>query len=79
VSLPAIDLTLRGRLRFVYVYVCGPGPGGHRRCIELPGAMTITTATGAAIYGLINVGDRGWAAPSSIAPAGTPLAAMPGS
>src|SRR6266542_587362 len=42
-------------------------PDGRRR-IDLPGAMTVTAATGAAIYGLINVGDHGWAAPSTIVP-----------
>lgn len=35
-----------------------PAPG--RRRIDLPGALTVTTATGALIYGLINAGESGW-------------------
>ncbi|HEX6231542.1 MAG TPA: MFS transporter [Jiangellaceae bacterium] len=38
------------------------------RRIDLPGAATVTLATAAAIYGLINAGDYGWAATSTLVP-----------
>ncbi|WP_102143126.1 MFS transporter [Mycobacterium hubeiense] len=42
------------------------GDGGRR--IDLAGAAIATTATGAAIYGLINAGDHGWTAPWTLIP-----------
>jgi EmrB/QacA subfamily drug resistance transporter len=38
------------------------------RRIDLPGAATVTLATAAAIYGLINAGDYGWSATSTLVP-----------
>jgi EmrB/QacA subfamily drug resistance transporter len=38
------------------------------RRIDLPGAAAATLATAAAIYGLINAGDYGWAATSTLVP-----------
>ena len=41
---------------------------GRRARVDVPGALTVTAATGAAIYGLINVGGHGWSAPSTLVP-----------
>lgn len=38
--------------------------------IDVPGALLVTLATGAALYGMINAGDRGWTAPSTLLPLG---------
>lgn len=38
------------------------------RGLDIPGAVLVTTGTGAAIYGLINVGSHGWSAPSTVLP-----------
>ncbi|RKN50382.1 MFS transporter [Micromonospora endolithica] len=35
-------------------------PQGTRARLDVPGAILVTAATGAAIYALINAGDRGW-------------------
>ncbi|MBM0260317.1 MFS transporter [Micromonospora sp. 4G55] len=35
-------------------------PQGARARLDVPGAILVTAATGMAIYGLINAGDRGW-------------------
>ena len=43
-------------------------PSGVRAAIDVPGALTVTSATGAAIYGLINVGSHGWSAASTVMP-----------
>ncbi len=34
--------------------------------LDVPGALLVTAGTGAAIYGLINAGTHGWAAPSTL-------------
>ena len=39
-----------------------------RAPVDVPGALTVTAATGAAIYGLINVGGHGWSAVSTLVP-----------
>jgi MFS family permease len=39
-----------------------PGAPG----LDIPGGVLVTTGTGAAIYGLINAGTSGWAAPSTL-------------
>ena len=44
------------------------GPGTEERGLDVPGAMLVTAGTGAAIYGLINVGSRGWSAASTVIP-----------
>ena len=36
--------------------------------VDLAGAVTVTAATAALIYGLITAGDRGWTSPSALAP-----------
>ncbi len=36
--------------------------------VDVPGALIVTAATGAAIYGLVNGGSRGWLAASTLAP-----------
>jgi MFS family permease len=41
-----------------------PAGGG----LDIPGATLVTAGTAAAIYGLINVGSHGWAAPSTALP-----------
>ncbi|MGC1212151.1 MAG: MFS transporter [Micromonospora sp.] len=41
-------------------------PGGGSGRLDLPGALTVTLATAAAIYGLINAGDRGWTSASTL-------------
>jgi EmrB/QacA subfamily drug resistance transporter len=38
-----------------------PGPR-----LDIPGGLLVTAGTGAAIYGLINAGTSGWAAPSTL-------------
>lgn len=42
--------------------------------LDVPGAVLVTAGTGAAIYALINAGDRGWVAVATFAPLG--LAAL---
>ena len=39
-----------------------------RATVDVPGALIVTTTTGAAIYGLINVGGHGWSAASTLVP-----------
>lgn len=41
------------------------GTGGS---VDVPGAIVVTTATAALIYGLVAAGDVGWAAPSVLVP-----------
>jgi EmrB/QacA subfamily drug resistance transporter len=43
-------------------------PGAVERGLDLPGAVLVTAGTGAAIYGLINVGSHGWSATSTVLP-----------
>jgi EmrB/QacA subfamily drug resistance transporter len=40
------------------------GQGGPR--LDIPGGLLVTAGTGAAIYGLVNAGTSGWAAPSTL-------------
>ena len=42
--------------------------GPVERGLDIPGAVLVTAGTGAAIYGLINVGSHGWAAMSTVLP-----------
>ena len=42
--------------------------GAVERGLDIPGAALVTAGTGAAIYGLINVGSHGWAAASTVLP-----------
>jgi EmrB/QacA subfamily drug resistance transporter len=44
----------------------GPAAGTAGR-LDLTGALVVTAGTGTAIYGLVNAGTRGWAAPSTLA------------
>ena len=44
------------------------GPGAVERGLDIPGAVLVTAGTGAAIYGLINIGSRGWSAASTVLP-----------
>jgi EmrB/QacA subfamily drug resistance transporter len=46
----------------------GPRPTGAGRGLDVPGAVLVTAATGAAIYGLINAGGHGWFTPSTLLP-----------
>ena len=39
-----------------------------RAAVDVPGALAVTAATGAAIYGLINAGGHGWLAVSTLVP-----------
>jgi EmrB/QacA subfamily drug resistance transporter len=45
-------------------------PAGHAKPgapgLDIPGALLVTAGTGAAIYGLVNAGTNGWAAPSTL-------------
>jgi len=43
-------------------------PGAVERGLDIPGAVLVTVGTGAAIYGLINVGSHGWPAASTVLP-----------
>ena len=43
-------------------------PAAVERGLDIPGAVLVTAGTGAAIYGLINVGSHGWSAPSTVLP-----------
>ncbi len=43
-------------------------PGRAR--VDVPGALTVTAATGAAIYGLISAGSHGWLSASTLIPLG---------
>lgn len=45
-----------------------PLPG--RRRIDLPGALTVTAATGALVYALVGAGDRGWVNAATLVPLG---------
>lgn len=51
-----------------------PARGGPAS-LDVLGAATVTTATAAAIYGLINAGDHGWGATGTLWPIGAALAA----
>jgi len=42
-------------------------PGRAAR-VDVAGAVTVTTATGAFIYGMINAGDKGWTDPGTLLP-----------
>ncbi|MCW3841027.1 MFS transporter [Micromonospora yasonensis] len=55
-------------LALLPVVVPGPGPRGADRKLDLPGALTVTLATAAALYALINAGDHGWTAGSTLGP-----------
>ncbi|GAA3943094.1 DHA2 family efflux MFS transporter permease subunit [Streptomyces gulbargensis] len=35
---------------------------------DVPGALLVTTATGALVYGLVQAGDSGWASPATLLP-----------
>ena len=43
-------------------------PARHRRALDLPGALIVVTATGAAIYGLISAGTDGWLTARALVP-----------
>src|SRR6266849_3410930 len=43
-------------------------PGAVERGLDIPAAVLVTAGTGAAIYGLINVGSHSWAAASTVLP-----------
>src|SRR6266702_4400483 len=45
-----------------------PPSGAAERGLDIPGAVLVTVGTGAAIYGLINVGSHGWPAASTVLP-----------
>ncbi|WOX23417.1 DHA2 family efflux MFS transporter permease subunit [Streptomyces solicathayae] len=38
------------------------------RGLDVPGALLVTTATGALVYGLVRAGDAGWTSPSTLLP-----------
>src|SRR5215470_10608 len=46
----------------------GRPPAAAERGLDIPGAVLVTAGTGAAIYGLINVGSHGWSAASTVLP-----------
>jgi len=45
----------------------------HGQRLDVPGAVLVTAATGAAIYGLINAGDRGWTSARTLGTLGVAL------
>lgn len=45
-----------------------PASPGQRGRIDIPGTITVTAATAAAIFGLINAGDDGWTDPATWVP-----------
>jgi EmrB/QacA subfamily drug resistance transporter len=49
-------------------------PTGGRPRIDVLGALLVTAGTGGGIYGLINVGNHGWTAPSTLGPLAAALA-----
>lgn len=48
-------------------------PSEHGRGVDLPGAFLVTAATGLLIYGLVEAGDAGWTATSTLAAIGGSL------
>ncbi len=48
----------------------GARQGGGRGRLDVPGAVLVTAATGAAIYGLISAGSHGWLSAQVLAPLG---------
>ncbi|SDU76675.1 MFS transporter [Jiangella alkaliphila] len=51
-----------------------PVDGGMRPPrLDVPGAVLVTAATGALIYGLVNAGDDGWTGASTVVPAAVAL------
>ncbi|MFH9723305.1 DHA2 family efflux MFS transporter permease subunit [Streptomyces sp. NPDC017254] len=36
--------------------------------LDIPGALLVTTATGALVYGLVRAGDSGWTSPATLVP-----------
>ncbi|GAB2934729.1 MFS transporter [Streptomyces mayteni] len=46
----------------------------HRGALDVPGALLVTSATAAAIYGLTRAGDDGWSAPATLVPLAAGLA-----
>ena len=61
-----IGVTLLGALP--PVVSARPRPEAAERGLDMPGAALVTAGTGAAIYGLINVGSHGWATASPCSP-----------
>jgi EmrB/QacA subfamily drug resistance transporter len=53
------------------------GTSGSRG-LDLPGGLLVTAGTGAAIYGLVNAGTSGWAAPATLAAFGLAVLAWTG-
>ncbi|WP_426364964.1 MFS transporter [Streptomyces sp. E-08] len=43
-------------------------PTGARGPLDIPGALLVTTATGALVYGLVRTGDDGWTSPGTLLP-----------
>ncbi|MFE7598751.1 MFS transporter [Streptomyces sp. NPDC057494] len=43
-------------------------PTGARGRLDIPGALLVTTATGALVYGLVRTGDGGWTSPGTLLP-----------
>ncbi|MDN5859904.1 MAG: MFS transporter, partial [Pseudonocardia sp.] len=59
-------------------YAVAPsGPRGRPR-LDVAGALLVTTATTALIYGLINAGDAGWTAPGTWGPVAVAVALYAG-
>ena len=50
------------------------GPARHRRALDLPGALIVVAATGAAIYGLISAGSDGWLTARALIPIAAAIA-----
>lgn len=45
-----------------------PATRGSGERVDLPGALLVTLATAALIYGVVNAGDDGWGAPGTLLP-----------
>ena len=53
--------------------VAGGRPSVGRATVDVPGALAVTAATGAAIYGLISVGSHGWLTARTLVPLGAAI------
>ncbi len=56
----------------------GPSRPHGRPRLDVPGALLVTSATAALIYGLINAGDAGWSAPGTWGPVAVAVALYAG-
>src|SRR6266568_4442375 len=65
-------MLLGGRLALAALpaLVAGGRSRTSRAMVDMPGALAVTAATGAAIYGLISAGSHGWLTARTVVPLG---------